>query len=849
MARVKISQLPNNRGLGWAGGNAIDRDGDDSIGINARLSCYEGLVVPDGRLMVPTIPTTDPNVPDRLWSNGGVLEVSQTKPSITTHAGAWFYSDGVTADGLRLEDCRTGLGTTRELVGGNALVLNGSNQYVAGPTATSPTTWSAACWVYPLAVGAYDAIFSNRTSGINWYIGTNDSNQLYVAGDATDIASGTTDFIVNTWQHLAVTYDGTTIRFYRNGAQVASSAFAPTITGGSVQMRLGFDAPNASYYNARMSGAYWAPSQVLTAAQVLSLYQNTFVPISNSAGFFWKLDEPNSALQHDSSGNGNHGTITNWATGVHYEGSDVPYSWQDEVGFSENNGSNLITGGTDLSNAAWVNTNSSETVNQEYSPVTGTLTADKLVENSAAATAHYIYNHTSKTATAKPYVLQFYAKAAGRTKVAARLANSGGSPRAEGLFTFSGDGTVTISTSGSGFSGVNADITNVGGGWYKCRVASVSDTDTYISSQFWLADSGGSTSYNGDGTSGIYISDVTLVEGTLHTPRNEANTTQDVIGNSLQHTGECPARPYLIDSHCLTLNGSNQSIELGTGTLNTDGTQTMEVEFVAKRNNTTYGPVISNRRSTGNSDGWEAGYSGITAGDVFFCICNVAASTNALWVYYPLIDDQWHRVRWTYDGSGTAAGVALYIDGVRTAATTYSNNLSGAVNASTVVSSIGRRNGTGGAGYLNGSIAYIKTTIGSTVWEYTCAEGSGSNIYEVRGGTSHAITNAGTNWSVLQRVYHANITRGFRLSGGVKIPRLHGSETLACGGGALTNPAGDWNNDAETNVDATCGVSTSTAWAGKTVPTSYEYGDSLSGSSLQRRTPNSIREDRYRIPV
>ena len=44
---------------------------------------------------------------------------------------------------------------------------------------------------------------------------------------------------VNTWTHLAATYDGTTLRFFVNGVQVASNAIAGPLLTSTGVLRMG----------------------------------------------------------------------------------------------------------------------------------------------------------------------------------------------------------------------------------------------------------------------------------------------------------------------------------------------------------------------------------------------------------------------------------------------------------------------------------------------------------------------------------------------------------------------------------------------------------------------------------
>ena len=65
----------------------------------------------------------------------------------------------------------------------------------------------------------------------------------------TDIAvNGTTAMVAGVWTHLAVTYDGTTLRMFVNGVQVRTqSAPGATITSGGA-LRIGGNAFWGEYF-------------------------------------------------------------------------------------------------------------------------------------------------------------------------------------------------------------------------------------------------------------------------------------------------------------------------------------------------------------------------------------------------------------------------------------------------------------------------------------------------------------------------------------------------------------------------------------------------------------------------
>ena len=57
---------------------------------------------------------------------------------------------------------------------------------------------------------------------------------------------------VNTWSHVAVTYNGTTFTLYRNGAVVATSATSGMIQTTATPLRIGGNVPYGEYFQGRI---------------------------------------------------------------------------------------------------------------------------------------------------------------------------------------------------------------------------------------------------------------------------------------------------------------------------------------------------------------------------------------------------------------------------------------------------------------------------------------------------------------------------------------------------------------------------------------------------------------------
>lgn len=172
---------------------------------------------------------------------------------------------------------------------------------------------------------------------------------------------------------------------------------------------------------------------------------------------------------------------------------------------------NLLTYSEQFDNAAWNKTRSSITANSIAAP-DGTLTADKFVENTDND-IHYIrISTTNGNAT---YTFAIYVKAAERTNVRIDLSDNTTGVVA-GWFNLA-LGTITNSLASGSWTAPSATITPVGDGWYRCSVTGTRGAGTATVGQVFTISSGTTTSYLGDGTSGLYIWGAQLEAGAFPT--------------------------------------------------------------------------------------------------------------------------------------------------------------------------------------------------------------------------------------------------------------------------------------------------------------------------------------------
>lgn len=177
----------------------------------------------------------------------------------------------------------------------------------------------------------------------------------------------------------------------------------------------------------------------------------------------------------------------------------------------EESRTNLLTYSEDFGNIAWSKSNSTISADVATAP-DGSGTADKLVEN----TVNNVH-HCSRDITLSPttVTLSFFVSAAGRTKF--RLGFSDlvfGGPAVR--FDLSDLDFAAPVLSGP-WNNVTSAIARLPNGIYRASITATATRGTAVRCYCYLEDSGGNVSYQGDGTSGLYIWGAQLEAGSYPT--------------------------------------------------------------------------------------------------------------------------------------------------------------------------------------------------------------------------------------------------------------------------------------------------------------------------------------------
>jgi len=151
-------------------------------------------------------------------------------------------------------------------------------------------------------------------------------------------------------------------------------------------------------------------------------------------------------------------------------------------------------------NASWTKVRASVSADTVAAP-DGTTTADTLIEDGTAATTHLLRQDYASATSGTTYTISTFAKAKERSQILIVFGADTAAFASEGvLFTLSGSGSASV----SGGSPVAYGIQEFPNGWYRCWVSATCASTTNAVLRIYMA-AGSSSTYSGDGASGVYL--------------------------------------------------------------------------------------------------------------------------------------------------------------------------------------------------------------------------------------------------------------------------------------------------------------------------------------------------------
>ena len=180
------------------------------------------------------------------------------------------------------------------------------------------------------------------------------------------------------------------------------------------------------------------------------------------------------------------------------------------------NGVNKILQSQTFDNASWTKSNSSITADASPYPTLapdGTQTADELIEASDTGQTHQATQTITRSSNAEFWTASVYLKQNTNQRIRLQFTD-GSSNGAYGIFDAS-SGTITAGPGDLGSATHTfGTIISAGNGWYRCRITSKIPATTSVLLQIILCDgASNTTTYNGDGSSSVFIWGAQLQQG------------------------------------------------------------------------------------------------------------------------------------------------------------------------------------------------------------------------------------------------------------------------------------------------------------------------------------------------
>jgi hypothetical protein len=188
-----------------------------------------------------------------------VTTSNQGPPGLVAAYGFNEGSGTTTADASGNANTATIAGAAWNVSGrfGRALSFDGVSDLVTIPDASSldlTTGMTLEAWLNPSALSGWrSALLKEASGGLSYSLYAHDDAPRPAAtvntGGIDQSTAGTVALALNTWTHLAATYDGATLRLFVNGVQVSSRAVTGSLITSTGAVRIGGNTIWGEYFS------------------------------------------------------------------------------------------------------------------------------------------------------------------------------------------------------------------------------------------------------------------------------------------------------------------------------------------------------------------------------------------------------------------------------------------------------------------------------------------------------------------------------------------------------------------------------------------------------------------------
>lgn len=240
------------------------------------------------------------------------------------------------------------ISTTQSKFGGSSIYLNGSARLTGTNSdyAYGSSDWTAECWFYPTSLaGDYMIIVGTRPnsgdSTTAWSLGVTSLGQLFIYTNTFHASQATGTITTNAWFHIAAARQGSTVRLYVNGSQVATGTMSSNLTTNTLAIGANNDGsqPITGYVDelrltkseARYTSAFTAPTAAFSNPVAATFGTPTLPNASSNSNRYAFRNISGSSITVGASGsqliNGATGGLTLGATGSVELISDGASGW------------------------------------------------------------------------------------------------------------------------------------------------------------------------------------------------------------------------------------------------------------------------------------------------------------------------------------------------------------------------------------------------------------------------------------------------------------------------------------------------------------------------------------------